>query len=113
MPDNLFEELSTPSIDELIQVMASGRHVRIERIVSCGGYSSPPGFWYDQDQCEWVSLLQGGARLQFEDEPGPRTLVPGDCVMIDAHRRHRVEWTSQNETTIWLAVYFDASEDEQ
>jgi cupin 2 domain-containing protein len=112
MTDNLFAGLPSPSTDELVQVMASGRYVRIERIVS-QGHSSPPGFWYDQDQCEWVSLLQGSAKLQFEDEPGPRSLFRGDYVLIDAHRRHRVEWTSPNEPTIWLAVYFDASEDGQ
>ena len=40
--------------------------VRIERIVS-HGHASPEGFWYDQDQSEFVVLLQSAARLRFED----------------------------------------------
>jgi cupin 2 domain-containing protein len=45
--------------------------LRIERIVSTG-QASPPGFWYEQPQAEWVLLLQGEARLAFADEPAPR-----------------------------------------
>ena len=26
--------------------------------------------------------------------------------LIDAHRRHRVAWTTPDEPTIWLAVHF-------
>jgi hypothetical protein len=26
--------------------------------------------------------------------------------MIEAHRRHRVIWTKEGESTIWLAVHF-------
>ena len=36
--------------------------MRVERIVS-SGHCSPEGFWYDQDEQEWVPLLQGAARL--------------------------------------------------
>ena len=80
--------------------------VRIERIVSTG-QSSPPGFWYDQPQCEWVVLLQGAARLRFEDESAARTLAPGDYLEIAPHRRHRVEWTQADPPTMWLAVHCD------
>lgn len=107
---NLFATGRGPAPDEITDILAKGRNVRIERIVS-NGHSSPPGFWYDQDQCEWVAILQGRARLQFEDESVPQTLAPGDHVLIAAHRRHRVEWTSPDEPTIWVAVYFDASGD--
>lgn len=40
--------------------------MRIERIIS-HGHASPEGFWYDQGQSEWVVVLKGAARLQFED----------------------------------------------
>ena len=33
-------------------------------------------------------------------------LKPGDFVNIPAHRRHRVEWTTPNEPTIWLAIFY-------
>ena len=76
----------------------------IERIVS-SGQASPPGFWYDQPQAEWVLLLQGEALLRFADEDEARRLRPGDWLDIVAHRRHRVEWTAPDRLTIWLAVF--------
>ena len=39
---------------------------RIERIVS-EGHVSPEGFWYDQDEPEWVALIRGTAELEFEN----------------------------------------------
>lgn len=80
---------------------------RIERIVSTG-QSSPPGFWYDQAQTEWVLLLAGSAKLRFEDEARARDLVPGDYVEIAAHRRHRVDATQADPPTLWLAVHIGA-----
>ena len=80
--------------------------VRIERIVS-HGHSSPEGFWYDQDQHEFVVLLQGAARLRFE--VGVIEMQPGSFIDIPAHQRHRVEWTSPDEPTIWLAVHYGDS----
>jgi cupin 2 domain-containing protein len=77
--------------------------LRIERIVSCG-QASPPGFHYDQPHAEWVAVLSGSADLRFADEPEPRRLVAGDTVLIDPHRRHRVEHT--DSPTVWLAIHF-------
>jgi hypothetical protein len=57
------------------------------------GQASPPDFWYDQDVGEWVLLLSGAAEIRFEDEAEPRKLIPGDWITIEAHRRHRVNWT--------------------
>jgi len=58
LPQNLPEELTT--------VLQEANGVRIERIVSAG-HKSPEGFWYDQPENEWVMVLKGAARLQFED----------------------------------------------
>ncbi|MCM8613438.1 cupin [Accumulibacter sp.] len=77
----------------------------IERIVS-SGQASPPGFWYDQPEAEWVLLLQGEALLRFADEDEARRLQAGDWLDIAAHRRHRVEWTAPDRLTIWLAVFY-------
>ena len=49
-------------------------------------------------------VLQGAARLQFEDRVVE--LLTGDYVNIPAHTRHRVEWTSPDEPTVWLAVFY-------
>ena len=77
--------------------------VRVERIVS-HGHASPEWFWYDQDEHEWVMVLQGSARLQLED----RTLElgPGDYINLPAHTKHRVEWTTPDQPTIWLAIFY-------
>jgi cupin 2 domain-containing protein len=34
-------------------------------------------------------------------------MKPGDHLNIPAQRRHRVEWTTPEEPTIWLAVFYD------
>jgi len=101
---NLFDEIPDKLPEELFQVLLGTPGVRIERIVS-RGHSSPEGFWYDQENHEWVLLLSGAARLTFEGEP-PMELRPGTFVNIPAHRRHRVEWTTPAEPTIWLAVHY-------
>ena len=100
---NLFDSLPTSIPIELIQVIGGNQHVRIERIVS-HGHSSPDGFWYDQDENEWVIVLKGAARLRFDDRSVE--LKAGDFVNIPAHKKHRVEWTTPDEPTIWLAVFF-------
>lgn len=71
--------------DELIEVLMQGQGVRIERIVSTG-QASPPGFWYDQSDDEFVVLLDGAAELRFEEGDRRVSLVPGDWIEIPAPR---------------------------
>ena len=78
--------------------------LRIERIVS-SGQASPPGFWYEQAEAEWVLLLSGAALLRFEDEAEARRLRAGDWLHIEPRRRHRMDWTAADEPTVWLAVH--------
>ena len=91
--------------EEQVDILVQHDDLRIERIVSTG-QASPPGFWYDQEEQEWVLLLAGRAGLRFETEAEARQLRPGDQVLIPAHARHRVEWTAENEATIWLAIFY-------
>jgi cupin 2 domain-containing protein len=90
--------------EEFVQLLRR-RGLVIERIVS-SGQASPPGFWYDQPEAEWVLLLQGEALLRFADEDEARRLQAGDWLDIAAHRRHRIEWTAPDRLTIWLAVFY-------
>jgi cupin 2 domain-containing protein len=101
----LFSGLPDGASEEAFTELLNGRHVRVERIVS-SGQSSPPGFWYDQAEGEWVVLLAGAARLQIEGEQAPRMLGPGDWIDLPPHCRHRVEWTSSDPQAIWLAVHY-------
>ena len=102
---NLFAPLPEARAAEVVDGLLTRPGIRIERIVSLG-QASPPGFWYDQDEGEWVLLLAGAARLRFDDESEARALLPGDCLDIAPHRRHRVDWTDPTTPTIWLAVFY-------
>ena len=102
---NLFTSLPTDLPKELTEVLAESKSVRIERIVSTG-HVSPEGFWFDQDENEWIVVLKGRAKLLFEGDDEPLEMKPGDFVNIAAHKRLRVEWTTDEETTVWLAVFY-------
>lgn len=103
--NSLFADLPTALPEELVEILAESHHVRIERLVSTG-HASPEGFWYDQDETEWVVVLKGEARLLFEGDEQAITMRPGDHLLIPSHRRHRVEWTTAEETTVWLAEFY-------
>ena len=106
LTDNLFADLPARLPDDLIVTLLEAADVCIERIVS-HGHASPEGFWYDQDRHEWVVVLKGAARLRFEDRTVE--MKPGDFVNIPAHEKHRVEWTTPDEPTIWLVVHYGGS----
>jgi cupin 2 domain-containing protein len=103
--DNLFDDLPAHLPEEAVETLVSSPGARLERIVSLG-QATPAGHWYDQDTNEWVILLRGAAAVRFEDEPEPRRLGPGNWLDIPAHRRHRVEWTTPDEPTVWLALHY-------
>lgn len=94
--------------EELVDVLARGNETRIERIVS-RGQASPDGFWYDQEEDEWVIVLAGAAKLRFEENGQRIKLTPGDYLHIPAHARHRVDWTDPHQDTIWLAVFYKSN----
>lgn len=89
-PTNLFVDLPRLLPNELFTTLLE--------------HASPEGFRYDQDQHEWVVALKGAAGLRFED--GTVEMKPCDFTNIPAHKKHRVEWTTPDEPTIWLAVHY-------
>lgn len=88
---------------ELTDLLCQNKSFRIERIVS-SGQTSPEGFWYDQDEDEWVVVLQGSAKLRFYNGRAV-SLNKGDHFYIPAHLKHRVEYTSKTPKCIWLCVF--------
>lgn len=102
---NLYDGIPAAAPEEFMQTLAAGGATRIERIVS-HGHCSPPGFWYEQAQHEWVALLQGEALLRFERDGRELRLREGDHLTIPAGERHRVEWTAPGRDTVWLAVFY-------
>ena len=67
-------QLQDASQEEIFEEVFKRGGVRVERITSMG-QSSPEGFWYNQDENEWVMLLQGEARLELESGRG--SLIKG------------------------------------
>lgn len=100
-PVNLLQAVADAAAQEQFLPLLRRDGLLLEQIVS-HGKASPEGFWYDQPQPEWVALLRGTARLQFDD--GDRPLVAGDALLIPAHCRHRVAECSLD--AIWLALHF-------
>lgn len=78
---------------------------------------SEEGFWYNQDEHEFVLVLQGAARLVLEQNEGGDggvagaatkvlDLKPGSWTFLPAHCRHRVAWTDPDVSTVWLAIFW-------
>jgi cupin 2 domain-containing protein len=103
--DNLLAGAIPTQGQETSQILIETGDFRLLRLHSCSA-CSPPGFWYDQAEAEWLCLLQGSARLQFADENVERELNRGDSLMIAPHRRHRVVATDGGGGTIWLALFW-------
>lgn len=102
---NLFCSIPASLPEEVFDTLVQARAARLERIVS-HGQASPEGFWYEQPEHEWVLLLSGSAGLKFEGESEVLIMRPGDYVNIHAGTRHRVEWTTNREPTVWLALHY-------
>ena len=106
-PANLFTDLAASrDAEQFIDLLATPG-LRLERIVSLG-QATPPDEWLDQERAEWVILLCGAAKLRFEGEASARDVKPGDYVTIPAHCHHRVDWTTPDEPTVWLALHYAA-----
>ena len=100
---NIFDLPSSLPDQELFEALVLDNNILIERIISTG-QTTPPGQWYDQDRDEWVILLQGEATLAYADSSQIK-LTAGDYLLIPAHKKHRVEYTSSDPPCIWLAVH--------
>lgn len=87
---------------EFFERLLDIKHGYVERIVS-KAHSSPEGFWYNQENDEWVIVLQGSAIIQFEEQNVE--LQKGDYIFIPAQKKHRVSYTSSEPECIWLAIH--------
>lgn len=103
--DNLLAAIPASLTEELVQILVRAPGVQVVRVVSCG-HHSPDGFWYDQEENEFVVVVAGAARMVFEEPAETVEMVAGSFVNIAAHRRHRVEWTDPEQNTVWLGVFY-------
>ena len=96
---NIYDLPQLPLNEELITTLLKDKNIRVERIISTGQTSA----WYDQDEREFVILIQGNAVLEFLDKE--ISLKAGDTILIKAHEKHRVSYTSSNPPCIWVCIY--------
>ncbi len=89
---------------ELFEPFISGEDLTVERIISTG-QQTPENQWLEEDQDEWVLLIQGEAQLKFEDGI-KKKLLPGDYLHIPKNSKHKVESTSTDPPCIWLAIHY-------
>ncbi len=104
--NNLLANLPGELPEEIFETVLQTQQIKIERIIS-KGQKSAEGFWYAQAQAEWILVLKGQAQLEFEE--GIIELTAGDYLNIEAHQKHRVKWTTPDEETIWLAVFYPST----
>lgn len=103
MTGNIFD-IAGRSLDrELFESLIETEQLLVERIISTG-QTTPEGEWYDQPRDEWVLLLQGEAQLMYENGSAINLEV-GDYLLIPAHQKHRVNYTSSEPACIWLAIH--------
>jgi cupin 2 domain-containing protein len=63
--ENIFSSLPVDLEHEVFEELVRTGNVRIERIVS-RGHVSPGQGWYDQDENEWVLVLEALPRFYFQ-----------------------------------------------
>jgi cupin 2 domain-containing protein len=103
---NIFDIPSLPRGNkETFETILKHPGLHIEKIVS-NGQTTPEGEWYDSDKAEWVVLIQGSATLEMEDGKQLQ-LTAGDHLLIAAHEKHRVIYTSKEPYCIWIGVHFN------
>ena len=107
--ENIFSALPSDPEHEVFDELVRAKNIRIERIVS-KGHTSPETGWYDQEENEWVLVLEGAGTILLAEDNRQVTLQKGDYLHIPAHTRHKVIWTDPNELTIWLAVHYPVDE---
>ena len=96
-----FFNITTPAYGaETITELLQHKNVTINRVVS---NRLENGSWYDQEEDEWLVLIEGAAILLVDDEE--KTLKAGDTLFIPAHELHRVISTSDN--ALWLTIHID------
>jgi cupin 2 domain-containing protein len=93
------------SKSEFFETLQESSKIKIERIVSKGN-SDNVDFWYQQEKDEWVILIQGFAKIEFEDGEILEMLA-GEHVFIPRDKKHKIIETSTQPECIWIGVHAD------
>lgn len=98
---NIYDLPSIPVLQELSTTLIDKHSVRIERIISTNHVSG----WYDQDEYEYVILLDGNSEIAYEDGRVVH-FSKGDTILLSPHERYRIVYTSTEPPCIWLCVFW-------
>jgi len=93
-------DVTAPKKGERFDTLLEKHNVRIVRIISSDKVEPTP---YNQQEDEWVVLLEGEATLEINGKEV--VLRKGDHLLIPAGTPHRVTATAKN--TLWLAVHIN------
>jgi len=94
---NLYDT-QIPSNGETFTTLLDHPNARIVRVVSSDEVEPT---LYDQEEDEWVVIIEGEATLEVEGET--QILHRGESLLIPAHTKHRILETKRG--TVWLAVH--------
>lgn len=104
--NNIFEHIPESIPEEIFESILDNSNIKVERIIS-KGHTSPENGWYDQEMNEWVLLLEGEAKIEFEDDQNAIvTLIKGSYLFIPKNKKHKVIYTSVEPSCVWLAIFF-------
>ncbi|MDR1461333.1 MAG: cupin domain-containing protein, partial [Campylobacteraceae bacterium] len=81
---SIFDKKS-PNSDEIFEILHKQKNIEITHIVSSSKLSD---ILYDQDEDEFVIVLEGEAVLNIEEQRV--CLKKGEYIFIKAHEKHRV-----------------------
>ena len=98
---NLLSNIPLSSKEEIFETIIHRDNIKIERIVSYG-QTTPKDYWYDQDEDEFIMIVEGNATIIYDDKT-TFNLKKNDTLYIKAQQKHKVTYTSN--PTIWLAVF--------
>jgi cupin 2 domain-containing protein len=64
---NIFQSVLNKD-KEIFEEIIENKNIKLERIITGINVDHSMNKWYDQDNDEWVLLIQGEAELEFEDQ---------------------------------------------
>jgi len=96
-------ELPLYNNTEKSTILYEDSKIKVEKIISYG-YKSPNNFWYEQNEKEYVYILQGSGTLLFENN-NEVILKQGDKYLIESNLKHKVCYTSLNPPCVWLCMF--------
>ena len=99
MITNIFASIPKEQSGEIFEILQENQNLKIERIISAGDTTE----WLTQEHDEWVLVLQGDAKLEYEEQSFH--LTSGDYLFIPKNTKHKVSYTSKEPKTIWLAIH--------